>query len=45
MTVSSKPNTLTQKLMSSALTGVLMTSLGVAAPMMAISQSATAARG
>lgn len=43
MTLSSKPTTLTQKLMSSALTGVLMTSLSVAAPMMAISQSATAA--
>ena len=35
--------TLKQKMMSSALTGVLMTSLGIAVPMMALSQSATAA--
>ncbi len=35
--------TLKQKVMSGALAGVLMTSLGVAAPMMALTQSATAA--
>lgn len=34
---------LKQKVMTGALTGVLMTSLGIAAPMMAISQSANAA--
>ena len=34
---------LKQKMMSGALAGVLMTSLGVAAPMMALTQSATAA--
>ncbi|MGO2506348.1 MAG: outer membrane lipoprotein chaperone LolA [Psychrobacter alimentarius] len=38
-----KQTTLKQKMMSGALTGVLMTSLGVAAPMMALTQSATAA--
>ncbi len=44
MTLSTK-NTMTvkQKMMSGALAGVLMTSLGVAAPMMALTQSATAA--
>ena len=44
MTLSTK-NTMTvkQKIMSGALAGVLMTSLGVAAPMMALTQSATAA--
>ncbi len=35
--------TLKQKVMGGALAGILMTTLGVAAPMMAISQSATAA--
>ncbi|MEJ6068028.1 outer membrane lipoprotein carrier protein LolA, partial [Psychrobacter sp. 16-Bac2893] len=35
--------TLKQKMMGGALAGVLMTTLGVAAPMMAITQSATAA--
>ena len=35
--------TLKQKLMGGALAGVLMTTLGVAAPMMALTQSATAA--
>ncbi len=44
MTLSTK-NTMTvkKKLMSGALAGVLMTTLGVAAPMMALTQSATAA--
>lgn len=44
MTLSTN-NTMTvkQKIMSGALAGVLMTSLGVAAPMMALTQSATAA--
>lgn len=37
------PKALKQKLMSGALAGVLMTSLGVAAPMMVLSQSAQAA--
>ncbi|HAR74712.1 MAG TPA: outer membrane lipoprotein carrier protein LolA, partial [Psychrobacter sp.] len=35
--------TLKQKMMGGALAGVLMTTLGVAAPMMALTQSATAA--
>lgn len=39
----SKQTTLKQKIMSGALAGVLMTSLGVAAPMMALTQAATAA--
>ena len=44
MTLLNKRTTsLKQKLMSGALTGVLMTSLGVAAPMIALTQSATAA--
>lgn len=43
MTLSTKQTTVKQKLMSSALAGVLMTSLGVAAPMVALTQSATAA--
>ena len=44
MTLLNKRTTsLKQKLMSGALTGVLMTSLSVAAPMMALTQSATAA--
>jgi len=40
---SAKQTILKQKIMSSALAGVLMTSLGVAAPMIALTQSATAA--
>ncbi|MGM8898573.1 MULTISPECIES: outer membrane lipoprotein chaperone LolA [unclassified Psychrobacter] len=45
MTLSTKvkSTTVKQKMMSGALTGVLMTTLGVAAPMMALTQSATAA--
>ena len=44
MTLLNKQTTsLKQKMMSGALAGVLMTSLGVAAPMMALTQSATAA--
>ncbi len=45
MTLSTKvkPTTVKQKMMSGALAGVLMTSLGVAAPMIALTQSATAA--
>ncbi len=45
MTLSTKvkPTTLKQKMMSGALAGVLMTTLGVAAPMIALTQSATAA--
>ncbi|MBO1531193.1 outer membrane lipoprotein chaperone LolA [Psychrobacter sp. F1192] len=39
----SKQPTLKQKVMSGALTGILMGSLGVAAPMVALTQSATAA--
>ena len=35
--------TVKQKLMTGALTGVIMTSIGIAAPMMAVSQSANAA--
>ncbi len=38
-----KPTAIKQKLMSGALAGVLMTSLGVAAPMMVLSQTAQAA--
>lgn len=38
-----KPTTVKQKMMSGALAGVLMTTLGVAAPMIALTQSATAA--
>ena len=45
MTLSTKvkPITVKQKMMSGALAGVLMTTLGVAAPMIALTQSATAA--
>lgn len=43
MTVSIKQTTLKQKLMSSALAGVLMTTLGVAAPIVALTQTASAA--
>lgn len=45
MTLSTKvkSTTVKQKMMSGALAGVLMTTLGVAAPMMALTQSATAA--
>ena len=43
MTLLTNKTTLKQKVMSGALAGVLMTSLGVAAPMMALTQSATAA--
>ena len=43
MTLLPKKTSFKQKIMSGALTGVLMTSLGVAAPMMALTQSATAA--
>ncbi|MGM8888699.1 outer membrane lipoprotein chaperone LolA, partial [Psychrobacter sp. 1U2] len=45
MTLSTKvkSTTVKQKMMSGALTGVLMTTLGVAAPMVALTQSATAA--
>ena len=45
MTLSTKvkPTTVKQKMMSGALAGVLMTTLGVAAPMIALTQSATAA--
>ena len=43
MTVLSKKTTLKQKLMGGALTGLLMTSLGVAAPMVALTQTASAA--
>lgn len=44
MTLLNKQTTsLKQKMMSGALAGVLMTSLGVAAPMMALTQSASAA--
>lgn len=45
MTISTKvkPTTVKQKMMSGALAGVLMTTLGVAAPMLALTQSATAA--
>ncbi|MEN2751606.1 outer membrane lipoprotein chaperone LolA [Psychrobacter sp. FBL11] len=45
MTLSTKVKSTTakQKMMSGALTGVLMTTLGVAAPMVALTQSATAA--
>jgi outer membrane lipoprotein carrier protein len=39
----SKQTTVKQKLISGALTGVLMTTLGVAAPMVALTQSANAA--
>ena len=42
MTLLTNKTTLKQKVMSGALAGVLMTSLGVAAPMMALTQSATA---
>ena len=38
-----QPTTLKQKMMGGALAGVLMTTLGVAAPMMALTQSAQAA--
>ena len=41
--LSTKQNHVQLKFMSSALAGVLMTSLGVAAPMVALTQSATAA--
>lgn len=43
MTLLTNKTTLKQKMMSGALAGVLMTSLGVAAPMMVLTQSATAA--
>ena len=42
MNLSTKKST-KQKMMSGALAGVLMTSLGIAAPMMALTQTATAA--
>ena len=43
MTISIKQSTVKQKLMSGALAGVLMTTLGVAAPMVALTQTANAA--
>ena len=43
MTVLPKKTTLKQKIMGGALTGVLMTALGVATPMVALTQTASAA--
>lgn len=43
MTTSFQKTTIKQKLMSGALAGVLMTSIGVAAPMIALTQTANAA--
>ena len=43
MTVLPKKTTLKQNLMGGALTGVLMTALGVAAPMVALTQTASSA--